>query len=70
MKNEYLIYNKESMSTESLKRRRRHEMLQDNPVPSLSRHKPVPCKSPNKQVSSAHLWSDTWNCQQSRWRNL
>jgi len=71
MKNEYLIYNKESTSTETLKRRRRHEMLQANPVPSLSHHKSIPCKSPTKQVSSAqHPWSDTWNCQQSRWKTL
>jgi len=60
MKNEYLIYNKESVSTEILKRRRRHEMLQANPGPFLSHHNAVPCKYPTKQVSSAlHPWSDT-----------
>jgi len=60
MKNEYLIYNKESMSTEILKRRRRHEMLQANPVPFLSHRKSVPRKSPTKQISLAqHPRSDT-----------
>jgi len=59
------------MGTEIPKRRRRHEMLQANPLPSLSDRKSVPCKSPTKQVSSAqHPWSATRNCQQSRWKTL